>query len=320
MELDLSHERAVKRVAKTRFGGDEDAAFDAIFETGIKHTPIPKFQPPSLTRDGKLRIHYTDRQGRKNPCLPGHRHRPRYDHFRVLGTEKTGNQYFELCELLSDVELICHYQGINHDNLSFSIADNEGNWFGWGVNTLATALQETTTRYDTVGREPEHAEIIEVLLPLKNAWLHCRVDHRHDPESFQIFQFKFYTKGKPVGYEPYLQAIADHFNRQLTVSKPVRRTFAFADSIPVTPITYLTGSDGEQVTRLIIDCPRSQLQEVSPHENTDFLPEECVIQVYPDVPVEEARDREYRLTNLCGFKLTTGTWVLECSGESDPIV
>jgi hypothetical protein len=323
MELDQAQELTVKRLAKARFGGDEDAAYEAILETGLEHTLIPQIDRPSLTPEGEPRIHYTDRQNKTNPCIPVLPETPSvspFDNLQILQTESTDSQRLHLPELLSELATICQYDGVDYDRLAFSIADSDGNWYGWGVNTLATALQATAARYDDVSREPGKAENVELLLPVRDSQLHVGVTHEIQREALRLSQFNFYTSGNPVGYEPSLQAIAGHYDRRLTVSEPVARGFSVRTSISVPPRQYLIEEDTEMVNRLVIDCPKSELPDVLPDQDFDPLPAECVMGVMPYVSPEAASDTQYWLTAVDACRLPTGTWALQLDGTPDDLV
>ena len=314
MEFGPSHKRAIERLANVQFDGDEQAAFEAIFETGVEHTPIPNNPSPAVPTEAWDGLQYTERQNKTNPCLPGYRDQVYHHNLHATTTRPTDSNETRTEQLLADIALVCQYDAVTADRLAFSIADHAGNWFGWGLDTLGTALQQVGTRYDKVGRTPDEYEEVEVLVTVADGLLHLRSINECRTDTAELYRLCYYTSGIPLGHRPTFEAIATQFDRRLSQSNRDIPRFAFAEAISVEPIEYLTGDDDEWVTRLRIECPTQHLPEVGSEDTSSGYPRECILWLTDHLPVEEVHDHRYQINRLSGFQLGSGTWQLELKG------
>lgn len=290
MEWRPPDEAAIERLADARFDGDMQAASRAVLETGLEHTPIPDRPRPSLETDDRTRRQYTEANTQQTLCLAARFVLSQPTQLRVITTAATDQYSRRTEQVLAELALVCRYDGVDHERLAWTIADQTGNWFGWGVDTLASALREPRSRYRTVDRAPAEAETVELLLPVGNVTLHLTVCHEIQSGDCVLHRLDCYAPGDPVGYRPRLQAIAAQFDRWVQTARPVETAATASVAYPVEPAGYLTGPDDEWVTKLLIDCPPALI---------------------PDV------DDRWQVETVRALRLESGTWNLGLSGTWD---
>lgn len=317
MEWRPPDEAAIERLAAARFDGDMQAASRAVLETGLEHTPIPDRPRPSLETDDRTRRQYTDANTQRIPCLAARFVPSQPTQLRVITTTATDQYSRPMAQFLATLALVCRYDGVDHERLAWTIADRTGNWFGWGVDTVATALREPRARYREVGRAPAEAETVELLLPIENATVHLTLTHEIQNGDCRLTGFECYAPGEPVGYRPRLQAIAAQFDRRLQTARPVATAATASVAYPVEPAGYLTDPDDEWVTKLLIDCSPALIPDVDDTAALATLPAQCVVWLTDHAPADVATDYRWQVETVRALRLENGTWNLGLSGTWD---
>ena len=305
----------IEALARARYDGDIDAAYRDVLETGLDHTAIPAgpgFDSADSTLD---HVYYTTAQNRMNATL-FHRFVARYGR-QLVAFGDSGGATMTVTAFLEELMTVSQYAGVDHEIASFSIADRDQQWFGWGFADFATALRKTADRTQQAKHESDIPENVSLVFHARNVTVLIQFTHdwTHTPAQAENIRVKMYASGEPFEHRKTLSTIARHFGGSLGAITPFDARASWTLSTLVEPLAYLTDTDGDWVTKIVIDLTDVPLKTTPDMTFTPILPERAVVHLSYHAPVEIARSCCYKVEHCTIARLGGGVRNMEMMGD-----
>lgn len=314
MGFDTGVDSQLQQLAMARFDGDLTAAYRTVLEAGLDVVAVPR-NPGMLAAAGDLdRVRYTETNTDANAGL-GLR--------RIPST--TGPWYrfgdadylqMDRVELEDALKITSRYDGVHHDTASFTIADHQGQWYGWSFTDFITALQETDERYRAVGHEAIGTEWCSLFFAVEDVLVLVTFAHDIAAAHLHCVDLKLYATGEPIDITRRLHTIADHFGGTLGSSAPYSGFDVIDLNEPVEPIAYLPRAfpDESIVDRVVIECDIELVPDSTEVFEGSF-PREVVLHLRDHTRADDANGHEYRILRATTAQLTAGHWNVSLWGN-----
>lgn len=311
---DSIHRSQIRELAHARFDGDVDAAYRAILDVGLDSVAVPRRRGMATTEGDLDRVRYTETNDHTNDGVflrffPGP-----VDSLYSFG--KSGYATMELSSFCAELETVTRYDGVHHEAAAFSLADWDGQWYGWSAADFATALRETDERHRRADRESVLAEDGRLLFRVDDVAVLVQFTHELTTNRIANVRLTMYAPGDPFGNRRRLETIARHFEGTLGAISTADYYARGRHREPVEPVAYLTKSSGgfEWVTRVVIERTPSLVRDALGHYGGTF-PRELVLNLKHHAPLRYAHDCRYQIEEYAVAELNGAVWNVTLEGN-----
>ncbi|MFH5801643.1 hypothetical protein [Haladaptatus sp. CMAA 1911] len=305
-DTDPEQQLTIEAIARARYDGDIDAAYREVLETGLDHTAIPARRAID-SADGTLdHVYYMTAQNRKRATL-FHRFVAQYGR-QLVTFGDSGGATMTVTAFLEELMTVSQYGGVDHKVASFSIADWDQQWYGWGFANFATALRSTADRTQQAKYESDVPENVSLVFSVNTVTVLVQFTHdrTHTPAQAKDIRIKMYASGEPFEHRKTLSTIVRHFGGSLGAITPFDARASWTLSTLVEPCAYLTDTDGNWVTKIVIDLADVQLKTTPDMTFTPILPERAVVHLSSYSSVATAPTNRYRVDHCTIARLDGG--------------
>lgn len=296
-DLDPGYYFRIKALADARFEGDKEAALKTVLATGLDNLAVPNEQTVEPDSGSMERVHYTAENDKNASALFIRSFPGRGDElitFGSIGVEKFDRQTF-----LDELETICRYDDVNRDRASFVFADNEGQWFGWGLLDFGSTLCHCQQRYESVDRNPPGSEKMVVGFRVGAFLVVLHGAYEPVKDVVNLVSLDIYGTGEPLDNRNTLATITGHFGGSLGSIEPFDKGHHETRMAhPIEPIEFIESPrDPTFYDRAIVPLP-SSLGIRPPSLPSSMMPNRGVVNFSHHVSKESAEDHRYQILRV----------------------